>query len=115
MNKEQVIDYLTEHRACDSALAWFMIHRGTLDEIYNECAIDWRLWLHEKLGLDLEPYKRYRAAMLIARKQLAFNTTLDAYEVFRRAEKASRHRWKNETMKDWAVVEKALQEAIEKA
>ena len=112
MNKEDVLQYLNKEKACNSAIDWFIDQSGTLEEIYNSCAIDWRIWLHEKLGLDPEPYKRYKDAMSIARKQLALNTTLDAYEIFRKAKKASWHRWNNETMKDWGIVEKALQEAI---
>ena len=111
MNKEQVFQYLCEEQACDSALAGLLVHEGTLEDFYNGCQIDWRIWLHNSLGLDPEPYQQYDAVVTPALRQYQKNET--TYDAYREIEADAWQKWKDDTMKDWAVVEKALQAAMD--
>ena len=111
MNKNEVLDYLNEKQACDSAIAGFILHKGTLEEFYNECPVDWRIWLHNLLGLDPKPYRQYDAVVSPAYARFLEDEIL--YTVYRKIEDAAWQKWQDETMKDWALVEKALQAAID--
>ena len=111
MNKEQVLHYLYKGQACDSALAGLLVHEGTLEDFYNGCQIDWRIWLHNSLGLDPEPYQQYNAVTSPAYMRYANDEITHAKWCLIEAE--AWQKWKADTMKDWAVVEKALQAAID--
>ena len=111
MNKEQVIDYLNEKGACNSALACFITYTGTLKEAYNECFVDWRIWLHYQLGLDGKPYEKYNVVVKAAYGRYANDEITHAE--WTKIESDAGQKSQDETMKVWAVVEKALQEAID--
>ena len=112
MNKEDVLQYLHKEGACDAAINWFIEQEGTLEEIYNECWVDWRIWLHDNLVLDPDPYDRYYAVARPAYNQYQLIGTIDAYNMYLSIANAAWEKCQNETMKDWSIVEKALQERI---
>ena len=113
MNKEQVLQYLDKEEACSTALDWFIDQTGTLEKIYNECWVDWRIWLHAALGLNQKPFERYNVINSGAHEQYKLTGGVEAYAVYINKMTDAWQILQDETMEDWAVVEKALQEAID--
>jgi hypothetical protein len=101
MLKKDILEWLKEVNACDSATMWFENHSGRPKAIYESCKyIPWLNWLYYTLDLGYKINDRYDEAT-------------KKYDAMSQHDRPDWNSYYLEHIKlPWSIVRKALKKAV---